>query len=329
MTTPIPAGCKLMPIEPTTEILKALRYAVEPDSAADSEDAAREVWAAMLAAAPTPPAATQDAPITVSLDPDPRGVSVGVYQGTRCLHSGAHPIPAGGWLDIASAPKDSFIFDGLHHYGTKIIVFDGSINTARWWRIEGDSASNFIDEGGRAIYPTHWQPLPAAPGSPASTVATEGEKDDETQAILRWIMRAAESAKEDCGMDPETPAAIRNGKLASIASAAAQALGLTGGPSYRSPAAGDALDWYERRRELEPGMIFRTAHGVVKLERGVPGDGTKWYVLDWNGDGWSAYDDTVEPGDLIGAPVADHPIAIELARTAALAAQVPHKGDAA
>jgi len=83
-----------------------------------------------------------------------------------------------GWLDIASAPKDSFIFDGLHHYGAKIIVFDGSINTARWWRTEGGSASNFIDEGGRAIYPTHWMPLPAAPGSPASTVADEGEKDE-------------------------------------------------------------------------------------------------------------------------------------------------------
>lgn len=95
-----------------------------------------------------------------------------------------------------------------------------------------------------------------------------------------------------------------------------------------APAAGDALDavdWYERRRELESGMIFRTASGVVQLDRPVPGDGTKWYVLAWNGDGWSAYDDTVEPVDLIGAPVANHPIAIELAR-AALAAQ--RKGDA-
>lgn len=92
--TPIPAGWKLVPIEPTTEILNALRYAVEPDSAADSEDAAREVWAAMLAAAPTPPATTQDEPITVFLDPDPRGVSVGVWQGLSCLYTGAHAVPA-------------------------------------------------------------------------------------------------------------------------------------------------------------------------------------------------------------------------------------------
>lgn len=75
-------------------------------------------------------------------------------------------------------------------------------------------------------------PAPSAPGD---------AQDDETQAILRWIMRTAESEKEDCGMDPETPAAIRNGRLAAIASAAAQALGLHGGPSYQVPAAGDAL----------------------------------------------------------------------------------------
>ncbi|WAI83233.1 MULTISPECIES: hypothetical protein [Achromobacter] len=99
------------------------------------------------------------------------------------------------------------------------------------------------------VQPTHWKPqsdLPdeesAAPTShPIPTGATGEDGGDETQAILRWIMRTAESAKEDCGMDPETPAAVRNGKLASIASAAAQALGLTGGPSYRAPAAGDAL----------------------------------------------------------------------------------------
>lgn len=83
-----------------------------------------------------------------------------------------------------------------------------------------------------ATYEPAAAPAPSAPGD---------AQDDETQAILRWIMRTAESEKEDCGMDPETPAAIRNGRLAAIASAAAQALGLHGGPSYQVPAAGDAL----------------------------------------------------------------------------------------
>ena len=57
------------------------------------------------------------------------------------------------------------------------------------------------------------------------------------------------------------------------------------------------IDWYDRRHELECGMVFRTSEGVVMLDRTVPGDGTKWYVADWH-DGWSYYDSTIEPGDL-------------------------------
>lgn len=42
----------------------------------------------------TPPASAQPEPITVSLDPDPRGVSVGVWQGSHCIYNGAHAVPA-------------------------------------------------------------------------------------------------------------------------------------------------------------------------------------------------------------------------------------------
>lgn len=35
-----------------------------------------------------------DEPITVTVDNDPRGVSVGVWQGSRCIYCGAHPLPA-------------------------------------------------------------------------------------------------------------------------------------------------------------------------------------------------------------------------------------------
>lgn len=60
-----------------------------------------------------------------------------------------------------------------------------------------------------------------------------------------------------------------------------------------------AVDWYERRDELLAGQVFRCNDGtVVKLDRQVPGDGTKWYVQDWSGRGWSCEDGTVEPGDL-------------------------------
>jgi hypothetical protein len=58
------------------------------------------------------------------------------------------------------------------------------------------------------------------------------------------------------------------------------------------------FDWYERRDELKPGMVFKTQLGdIVKLDRRVPGDATQWYVEDWS-NGWGCYDSTIEPGEL-------------------------------
>lgn len=61
--------------------------------------------------------------------------------------------------------------------------------------------------------------------------------------------------------------------------------------------------WYENRHELEEGMIFQTANGLVMLDRSVPGDGTKWYVADRCNEVWSYCDSTIEPGDLMGQPL--------------------------
>lgn len=59
-------------------------------------------------------------------------------------------------------------------------------------------------------------------------------------------------------------------------------------------------DWYARREELLQEQIFRTYDGhYVKLDRTVPGDGSKWYVADWCNGHWSYEDGTIEPGDLI------------------------------
>lgn len=64
-------------------------------------------------------------------------------------------------------------------------------------------------------------------------------------------------------------------------------------------------DWYERRDDLCGGMVFRTHDGpIVKLDRTVPGDGTKWYAATWSdySNGWTYDDYTIEPGDLTGEP---------------------------
>jgi hypothetical protein len=68
--------------------------------------------------------------------------------------------------------------------------------------------------------------------------------------------------------------------------------------------------WYTHRHELAPEQVFRLRDGsLVKLDRSVPGDGTKWYVADWS-NGWSYEDSTIEPGDLRGEPIDDNPAAL-------------------
>ena len=56
--------------------------------------------------------------------------------------------------------------------------------------------------------------------------------------------------------------------------------------------------WYIHRNQLSPEQVFQTHDGsLVKLDRRVPGDGTAWYVADWDGY-WAYYDSQIEPGDL-------------------------------
>lgn len=64
-------------------------------------------------------------------------------------------------------------------------------------------------------------------------------------------------------------------------------------------------DWYERRHELEPGMVFKSCFGIVQLDQRTEGDGTQWDVLTWNAYAgcFSAEGCTVEPGDLEGEPI--------------------------
>ena len=66
-----------------------------------------------------------------------------------------------------------------------------------------------------------------------------------------------------------------------------------------------AEDWYARRHELEPGMVFDSLAGIVRLDRSVSGDATRWHVETGRHSytsgkwGWYCEDATVEPGDLI------------------------------
>jgi len=84
-------GWKLVPVESTEEQVKAWSH--DDHGGLVTAWYRRAIYAAMLAAAHEAP------PPTVTIDPDPRGVSVGVYQGSSCVYHGAHPIPAGAVAD--------------------------------------------------------------------------------------------------------------------------------------------------------------------------------------------------------------------------------------
>lgn len=61
--------------------------------------------------------------------------------------------------------------------------------------------------------------------------------------------------------------------------------------------------WYNHRNDLRQGMVFQLTTGeLVKLDRTVPGDGTRWYVDDWDNN-WYTMATTVEPSDLRGLPL--------------------------
>ncbi len=59
------------------------------------------------------------------------------------------------------------------------------------------------------------------------------------------------------------------------------------------------IDWYARRHELKPDMIFSDHEGdLVKLDRRTPGDGTRWNVLSEYDGSWIDDGVSLEPSDL-------------------------------
>lgn len=132
----------------------------------------------------------------------------GVEEGQRRTEHNAAVRSA--WMPIDSAPKDGTMI----LLGREAIEDCDAISIPGFWQ-EGweDSIddmgcdSGFVDvhfqefSGGRSFgveayrtapnQPTHWQPLPAAPGSPAS--AAPGDAQDERQEFEAWFTRNDET----------------------------------------------------------------------------------------------------------------------------------------
>jgi hypothetical protein len=75
--------------------------------------------------------------------------------------------PKGGgeaWQPIETAPKQIVVeYSDIRRYGAHILLWTGGeVVLGRWWQALNGSC-NFIADGGRAVRPTLWQPLPAPP----------------------------------------------------------------------------------------------------------------------------------------------------------------------
>lgn len=74
----------------------------------------------------------------------------------------------GTWKPIETAPRKSeWISDG-HGYGRYILAYPvfGEVARVHWWQSQYDpKVCNFLEDGGNAVHPTHWMPLPDPPDS--------------------------------------------------------------------------------------------------------------------------------------------------------------------
>jgi hypothetical protein len=85
----------------------------------------------------------------------------------KILSAGGSPRPACEvpWYDIASAPREIVSTLEGHNYGPYLLVAVGrQVVRARWWQSDRDpGVSNFIEDGGRACFPSAWTHLPQPP----------------------------------------------------------------------------------------------------------------------------------------------------------------------
>jgi hypothetical protein len=65
------------------------------------------------------------------------------------------------WQPIATVSKDDLWESDGHRHGKRIVAYDphsGRILTCHWWESDkgGRHASNFLDDGGNAVFPSKW-----------------------------------------------------------------------------------------------------------------------------------------------------------------------------
>lgn len=91
-----------------------------------------------------------------------------IERATDAVLAALSALERGGWQPIETAPKQIVRTFGENEYGESILLYAGEIIRGRWWQDaraswRNEGYQNFVIDGGRAVHPTHWMPLPAPP----------------------------------------------------------------------------------------------------------------------------------------------------------------------
>lgn len=108
--------------------------------------------------------------------------------------------------------------------------------------------------------------------------ADESRERDTLRAALLSCARQAEALKRECGIDPESPQAIRNAQYQNISTTAHIALGTIQGPSVAIDAASlpkgcVPLSEYVREIEADPEKKQKLDEARTRLQDAVKGAG--------------------------------------------------------
>lgn len=169
---------------------------------------------------------TTESPITVTVDYDPRGVSVGVWQGSHCIYSGAHPLPAAPGAPTAGNQQPARDWeltchecDGSGHVYVKHQVAERKTDMQEFKEececCEGRGfVFAFQDIPGIEEYVKACRTAPAA--------------GDAQTAAARDVLAERQRQISVEGWEPERDDTYRHGELASAAASYAHCAGLQG-----------------------------------------------------------------------------------------------------
>ena len=181
-----PEGWRLVPVEPTDQMLDAFWRAMFNEPPGESGPVLIGAgYDAMLSASPEPPATEGEGRRIAVLEAALERARGYLADVDRALLPRPSPSPVAkswfldidsvlsateGWRDISSAPKD----------GTKVFLYpDLEVGiwcfvqtSSRGWAWRPEDHKHIL--GGRLFFPTHWMPLPAGPLSASPEPATEG-----------------------------------------------------------------------------------------------------------------------------------------------------------